>query len=243
MLPHHKLSNRSAMLKPTENSAETFFQSNDGGLMDDFSYRAVSRAAVLSTAFSVIGLLSWISPLLVVIPLLAVVFGFVGLSKIKRYSSELTGRVWAIVGLVLGLSMLIAAPVKHAYIYMTEVPEGFERVSFSVLKSPTGAPDFPTPAAMELSGKKIFLKGYIHPTSLSGMSAKTFVLVPDWATCCFGTQPPLTHMIEVRLVNDKFAQKSFRQHSLAGTFEVTPYKKQVDGLDGVYYLLEAEHFK
>lgn len=215
----------------------------DGEEPEEFAYRSLSRAAVLSLVFSLMGLLAWISPLLLFLPACAVVFGVVAIRNIKRFPNELVGWPVAWIGMLVGLVILIGSPIKHIYIYYTEVPDGFERVDFAVLKSPTGAPDFPTLAAAELNGKKVFLKGYIHPTSVSSNSSKTFVLVPDWSTCCFGTQPPLTHMIEVRLINDKFASKSFRQHAIAGTLEVSPYVKPVDGLEGVYYQFEAEHFK
>ena len=80
-------------------------------------------------------------------------------------------------------------------------------------------------------------------TAVASNAAKTFVLVPDISTCCFGGQPPLTHMIEVKLVNDKYAGKSLRCFSLAGILEVHPYLKPVEGLEGVFYQLEAEHFE
>jgi hypothetical protein len=228
------------MLKTTETVEIEYPSSLDD---TEFTYKALSRAAILATTFGVMGLMAWVSPLLVFLPLLAVIFAFVAFGNLRKYSEELTGRIWAWVGLLLGGVLLVAAPAKHTYVYFTEVPDGYTRVSFGVLKSPTGGQDIPTQAAFEMNGKKIFLKGYIHPTSVSSMNAKTFVLVPDWATCCFGTQPPKTHMIEVRLTNDKFAQKSFRQHSLAGTFYVDLNPRQVDGLDGVYYFLEADHFE
>ncbi|XZE20208.1 DUF4190 domain-containing protein [Pirellulaceae bacterium SH449] len=210
---------------------------------DNFDYKALSRAAVISVIFALFGLLAWESPYLIVLPAAAVVLALMGLRTIRRFEDELTGRPIAMAGLSIGLLMLVVAPVKHTIIYLTEVPEGYQRVSFGVLKSPTGAPDIPTRDAVQLNGQKIFLKGYIHPTSLSSRNSKTFILVPDWATCCFGTQPPLTHMIEVQLVNDKYASKSFRQHSLAGTFTVIPGGKQVEGFTGVYYQLDAEHFQ
>jgi hypothetical protein len=50
-------------------------------------------------------------------------------------------------------------------------------------------------------------------------------------------------MIEVRLRGDKFAQKSFRRHSLAGTLQVRPYIKPIDGLEGVFYELDADVFQ
>ena len=170
-------------------------------------------------------------------------FGLVALGNIKKYPTELSGKSIAMIGLVLSVAILVGSPVRHIYIYYTEVPEGFERISFGSLKSRMGEPDYPTPEAIKLNGKKVFLKGYIHPTSISSNTTKTFVLVPDWSTCCFGTQPPLTHMIQVRLVNDGYAYKSVRQHSIAGTLDVHLYVKPIEGLEGVYYEFEAEHFQ
>lgn len=226
----------------SQNETSSFFQ-NDGLGEEDFAYKAISRSAVLSVVLGVTGLLAWIYPLLTILPLVAAVCAVIAFRNLKLYPSEITGKWWAMLGALLGFGMLAIAPIRHTYIYYTEVPEGYERVSFSVLKSPTGAPDVPTMDAMKLDGKKIFIKGYIHSTSLSSMTAKTFVMVPDWATCCFGGQPPLTHMIEVRILNDKYASRSYRQHSIAGTFQVVPQMKQIEGLTGVYYLIEADHFE
>lgn len=214
----------------------------DGG-EDDYGYRSVSRAAVLSVVFALLGGLSWYFPLLTILSAIGLLFALVALRNLKRYPTELSGKPAAIVGGVLGLVLLVVSPIRHTIIYYTELPDGYERISFASLKSPLGAPDLPPESALELNGKKVFLKGYIHPTSLASNAAKTFILVPDWATCCFGQQPPLTHMIEVRLTGDQFAQKSFRRHSLAGTLQVRPYIKPVDGLQGVFYELEADHFQ
>lgn len=210
---------------------------------DEYGYTSLSRAAVLSLVFGIMGLLSWYSPLLLFLSLLGGVFALIALSSFRKYPGELSGKPLAILGGLLSLVMLIASPAKHTYEYYTELPDGYERISFASLTSPMGAPDVPPPTAMEFNGKKVFLKGYIHPTSLSSNASKTFVLVPDFATCCFGKQPPLTHMIEVRLLGEEFASKSLRRHSLAGTLSVRPYIKPVDGLEGVYYELQADHFK
>ncbi|MEM8733902.1 MAG: hypothetical protein AAGG44_06765, partial [Planctomycetota bacterium] len=66
------------------------------------------------------------------------------------------------------------------------------------------------------------------------------VLVPDLGTCCFGSQPPLTHMIEVSLTGDQYARKSFRKQRLAGTLRINRDMKPVDGLTGVFYQLRAD---
>ena len=170
-------------------------------------------------------------------------FGFVAFQNLKKYPNELIGGSVAWVGIFLSVCMVVGAPIRHIYIYNTEVPEGFERIQFTWLNSPTNAPDLPTQEAINYNGKKVFLKGYIHPTSISSNAAKTFVLVPDYGTCCFGGQPRLTNMIEVRLVNDKYAERSLRCRSLAGILAVHPYLKPIEGLEGVYYELEAEHFE
>ncbi|GIW98404.1 MAG: hypothetical protein KatS3mg111_1737 [Pirellulaceae bacterium] len=138
---------------------------------------------------------------------------------------------------------LILAPAYHSYVYMTEVPEGYTRVSFEVLKSGYNEPDRPPQEALALDGKKIFIKGYIHPNSMDALKSKRFVLVPDLGTCCFGKQPPLTHMIEVTLSGDQLATKSYRKQRLAGTLYVRPQLKPVDGLTGVYYQLRADIIK
>lgn len=210
---------------------------------DEYNYTSLSRAAVLSLVFGILGLLSWYSPLLLFLSMLGALFALAAYANLKKYPQELSGKNLARLGGLLSLSMLIASPIKHTYVYYTELPDGYERISFAALKSPVGAPDVPPQTALDLDGKKVFLKGYIHPTSLSSNAAKTFVLVPDWATCCFGQQPPLTHMIEVKLTGENFASKSLKRHSLAGTLSVRPYMKPVEGLQGVFYELEADHFK
>jgi hypothetical protein len=75
------------------------------------------------------------------------------------------------------------------------------------------------------------------------MLAKKFVLVPDLGTCCFGGQPPLTHMIEVSLSGEEYARKSYRKQRLAGTLHVNRSLKPIEGLTGVYYQLKADILK
>ena len=199
------------MTQDISDSEEAQYVAEDS---DDFVYKSLSRAAMLSLIFGLFSLLAWISPMLLFLPVIGLTFGLVGLSNLKRYPNELIGTPIAWIGLAMSVVILIASPAKHIYVYYTEVPEGFERVQFAALKSPTPEFDFPTPEARALNGKKIFLKGYVHPTSVSSSSSKTFVLVPDFGTCCFGTQPPLTHMIQVRLVNDGYAYKDLRSKSM-----------------------------
>ncbi len=210
---------------------------------DDLVYQSVSRAAVGSLVLAVLGLLSFLVVGLVILPVVSLLLGINALVSIRRYPDELQGKSLAKLGMALSLFTVIAAPAYHAYVYATEVPPGYERIAFATLMSPKDAADVPPTAALGLDGKKVFVKGYIHPTSMDAPRAKKFVLVPDLGTCCFGGQPPLTHMIEVTLSGEDFAKKSMRTQRLAGTLRVNQQLKPIEGLQGVYYTFVADQIK
>lgn len=207
---------------------------------DDMVYQSVSRAAVGSLILAVLGLMSFLLVGLVILPAVGLLLGINAIVSIRRYPEELLGKPFAKIGIALSLLTLVTAPAYHAYVYATEVPPGYERIAFATLTSPKNAPDLPPLEALKFDGKKIFVKGYIHPTSMDAPRARKFVLVPDLGTCCFGGQPPLTHMIEVTLLGDDFAKKSMRTQKLSGTLRVNRQLKPIEGLQGVYYTLQAD---
>lgn len=206
-------------------------------------YRSVSRAAIASLLLGIFGFAAFPLLFVLILPLLGLVFAVIAFSGFRRFPAELQGKPMAVAGAVICSGILVAAPLYHTYIYMTEVPEGYTRVDFAALMSPKGRQDVPTEFAVTIDGEQIFIKGYIHPSSMDTVKSKRFVLVPDLGTCCFGGQPPLTHMIEVSLLGDQYATKNYRKQRLAGTMRVFASKKPVDGLDGVYYQLRADILK
>ena len=209
------------------------------------AYRSVSKAAVLSFLCAFTGLTGLVFPALLLFAFSAIGFGLLALRNIRRYPDELTGKVAATVGLILGSGLMVGGTAMHSYIYATEVPPGYERISFNDLETVESAaygqpPQFPT----ELDGKRIFVKGYVHPGVAEIGELKTFVLVPDMGTCCFGGQPDLTDMIEVKIVGEQGVRYSRTKRKLAGTFKVsTRVKKVAGGLQGGYYSLEADYVK
>jgi hypothetical protein len=206
-------------------------------------YQAVSRTAVGSFVISIFGIAAFSFVPLLLLPVVGLAFAIMALMTFKRFPNEYLGRPFALLGGAISTLVLIAAPTWHTYVYMTEVPEGYTRVNFADFMTPTGRPDAPTQIAMQQNGKQIFIKGYIHPTSMDSLQAKRFVLVPDLGTCCFGGQPPLTHMIEVTLTGDQYATKSLRKQRLAGTLKVHEGLKPIEGLTGVFYQLKADVLK
>lgn len=207
---------------------------------DSNLYRSLSKAALIASVVSLFGLFSFMLAQLLVLPMVAFVVGWIGRRAIRRYPAEFSGGILANAGIALSGFTLLAAPAYHGYIYATEVPEGYTRVSFYDLMATKGQPDTPTSAAIEWHGQPVFIKGYVHPSSMDSAAAKKFVIVPDLGTCCFGGQPPLTHMIEVNVNGDQYAHRNLRKKGLAGTFSVNTYLKPVEGLTGVYYQMQAD---
>lgn len=162
------------------------------------SYRAVHTGAILGLALVVVTatftLISWGStPQLIFISLLnalAGVFCLWSLVRIRREPDLFTGAPIAMLGLGLSAVFLVAGVGYGSYVYATEVPEGYTRISFNTMKPDEleergGVAVPPEIAAMD--GKKVFIKGYIRPDSVTQrIGIKEFLLVRDNNQCCFG---------------------------------------------------------
>lgn len=222
----------------SEEQSDTTFSSAEADV-----YQSISRSAIASLILGVFGLASFFFIPLLLLPILGLVFAFIAFRAFAKFPEELLGRPIATAGGIICFALVVFAPTYHIYIYMTEVPEGYMRVNFADLTSLSDEADLPTAAAKELNGEMIFIKGYIHPSSMATVLSKKFVLVPDLGTCCFGGQPPLTHMIEVNLTGDYYARKSYRKQRLAGRLLVNSSLKPIDELKGVFYQLRADILK
>ncbi len=211
----------------------------------DFPYRAVSRAAVASVIFFALatpGLIPIFSPLLG-LALVGIAAALVGLRAIHRFPDEFSGAQLSRLGIVANVVLLVAGVGLHTYIYMTEVPEGYTRVKFYELQAEVGAPDGPTAKAVEIDGDSIFLKGYIHPASGSGL-LRQFILVPDLGTCCFGGQPKSSDMIEVTLMRGQTTKAGLIKKKLAGKFKLDQSPRDVADFDSdIYYRLRVDQIR
>lgn len=204
------------------------------------AYRAVSKAAVLSLILSSASIPSFWWPMLLFLPAVAILFGLIGLSNIKRYQQELTGRIPARIGLILGAILLLGGTARHAYVYATEVPDDYTRISFSDLQPTADAPHLPfSPRALELNGRKVFIKGYVYPDGQQ-YGITHFVMVRDLGTCCFGGQPKLTHMMEIKLQDPLTVNYALRKRNLGGILRVNASPKPIGKLGGVFFQLDAD---
>jgi hypothetical protein len=200
-------------------------------------YRAISSSAVSCLALGVLSVLALLDWWMLVLPALAIVFGILALRQIRVRGDELTGAPLAKIGLALALLFGISGAGRLSYIYATEVPEGYERLSYAQLQPET--PNSPTiPAsARDLEGKKVFVKGYaLQGTQMTGI--RTFLLVPDAGDCCFGGNPKITERIQVTLTDPKGLEYSNRLQKFAGVFRVREMPQAIDAPGGVFYHLE-----
>lgn len=208
------------------------------------SYRSVCKTAVLSLIFGIFGLSYLISSILILMPLMGIGFGLVAISNLKRFPEELIGRKAAQFGLGLSIVLLLGGAAFHTYIYMTEVPEGYERISFRMLKDDKKTPLAYSEQAEALDGKKVFLKGYVRPGNRR-TNLKEFILVGDWGSCCFGGNPKITDVVAISLQNDDRINYSLRMRKIAGTFRLNKNaapttEKEVPR---VYYQIDADIIK
>ena len=204
-------------------------------------YRSISRSAIISMVLAVLSLLALISPALLVLPVVGFVLGITALSAIRRFPLEYTGRGLALTGATMCGLIAVVGGSMHTYEYYTEVPEGYSRISFADLQPEPGRPEPIPDQAVELSGNKVFIKGYMHPGVSSSGKVDHFILVPDMGTCCFGGQPKATDMIEVVIPDDAYrVSYAPRRIKLMGTFAVSRGPRQSLGLDDVWYHLTAD---
>lgn len=228
--------------------------------MDVSQYRSYSSWAVGSLILSLVGLAMFVllGPdgfmLYAPIQIVGFLLGILGLFKVRRNAFELTGEKLAKVGLLLSAVFFLVGGTWATLIYMTEVPEGYSRISFYTLDNEGATASSPiSQEAAQYHEKPVFIKGYVHP-GVNGLGNITrFVLVGDLSVCCFGGQPKPWDMVEVELKPGDELTYDMKRHRLWGTMsiDVTPHlavgtTKETTGdkqLQGGYYHLDADGIK
>lgn len=194
-------------------------------------YRPVPVSAVVAIVLGVLSAIALLGLTGAIVALLGVVVGAYSLIRILAARGDLGGRIPATLGLMLSLGFLVAGIAYQVHLYRTEVPDGFQRVSFSHELSAKGFLYTPEGIALHpdlepLVGQKLFLKGYMYPTQQT-TNLPNFLLVEDSGTCCFGGEPKLEDMIGVIMEDGKTANHYTGKVSVAGELMVnTQYSGQ-----------------
>ncbi|MBI1344694.1 DUF3299 domain-containing protein [bacterium] len=211
---------------------------------NEFQYRPVPPLVPVSAAFILLSITAFMWDMLVIVPVIGCVLAFLAWRQVARSPQFYSGGIAARVIFSILVIMAVGASSLHAYSFATEVPEGFERVSFATDISEKG---FVVdegkmglhPDVQKLTDQPVFLKGYMYPTKQTH-DLETFVLCKDSGDCCFGGQPKVTDMIYVEMAKGKLVHHRTGLVAVAGTFKATPTLDPT-GLNPVYKL-ECEFF-
>jgi hypothetical protein len=205
-------------------------------------YRALSTAAVTALVFGLLSLAAFLDYWLVVLPAVGVVWGLIALRQIRARPGELTGKGLAMCGMAMSSVLLIAGPGWVYYDDMSQVPPGYQWISYDELQpNPQVAGELVPQSALDLNGKKIFIKGFVFAGSKSE-GIQQFMLVRDAGTCCFGGNPKITDRIVVDLGTPGGMMYTKQIVRVAGVFHVNP-SQGPGGIGAVYYHLDQAELR
>jgi hypothetical protein len=203
---------------------------------DMLQYRAVHVGAIIGLALGVLSVFMVVTAtnslegclLVAPIPILGIVVSLWSLSRIRRDPDYYTGRPIALLGLLLSLGFLVGGVGFGGYVFATEVPDGYERISFAGMKpnelqirSGVSIP----PEIAALDGKRIFIKGYIRPDSIPvSRGIKEFLLVRDNNQCCFGDLSKINYFDQmyVNMVGSQTVDYSQGVFRMGGILKIEP---------------------
>jgi hypothetical protein len=203
---------------------------------DEMQYRALHTGALLSFVLGLLSVCVVITAansleyclMVLPIPVAGIFFGMRALARIRENPDQYTGLGLAKAGLALSIVFLFGGVAYGGYVYATEVPDGYERISFVGMKpdelQERGGVAVP-PDIVALEGKKIFIKGYIRPDSITvPRGIDRFLLVRDNNQCCFGDLSKIKYydQIQVEMVGDKRVDYSQGVLRIGGTLHVEP---------------------
>lgn len=228
-------------LKSDSQGGDTHFAAlkpEHGGYADEeFSYRPVPTQVSIAAGLVLLGMGSFLTEWLLILPLLGVVFAWLASRTIANSDGAYSGLKAARSVMVAAVVIIVSASSMHAYAYATEVPEGYQRVSFASdisqhgMKVVDGQVELPA-QVQELQDKPIFVKGYMYPTKqMAGITS--FLLCKDSGDCCFGGTPKPTDMILVTMPKEKAVNFAAGLTAVAGKFTLAN-GAQADGQSPVY---------
>jgi hypothetical protein len=236
-------------------STATFSIDADTGVDDALQYRALHTGAVvgfvlalLLAVFTLISMGNSAESCIAVSVLNAAPLSVClwSLGRIRRASDLYTGRPLALIGLIISTIFLVVGVAYGSYVYATEVPDGYARISFGGMKpdeiQERGNVPVP-PEIAALDGKKVFIKGYIRPDSITvSKGIDRFLLVRDNNQCCFGDISSIKYydQIDVNMVGSKrvdYDQGIFR---MGGVLRVYP-ENATKGPTKPVFTLQADY--
>lgn len=213
--------------------------------LNEFNYHPVPVLVVVGLVLAVLsaaGLFVW---LVLPLCLLAFLMSSLGLWMVRRSAGAYGGSGIALAGMFLSTVFFVGGIGFQIYAYRTEVPAGYERISFvkdiseKKMRMEDGKVS-PPPEVAAFDGKKVFLKGYIYQTKQTE-NLRSFLFVKDNASCCFGANPELWDRLGVIMEGDQTIHYHAGKVAVAGTFRINPKYDPQGELEPIY-IITADQF-
>jgi hypothetical protein len=225
------------------------------GVEDTLQYRAIHTGAIVGlvlavvlAVFTIISAGNSAEACLMVSALNALPLGIClwSLGRIRRARDLYTGLPLAAIGAVISAASLVGGSLFGSYVYATEVPDGYARISFGTMKPDEtqvrGDVKVP-PEILALDGKKIFIKGYIRPDSIPvSKGIDRFLLVRDNNQCCFGSLADIKYYDQIEVDMTGSRRLDYRQgiFKMGGILRVQP-ENLVKGPTAPVFSLQADY--
>jgi hypothetical protein len=219
-------------------------------------YRALHIGALIGLVLGVLSVFVLITAansfagclLVAPIALAGIVVSLWSQMKIRRDPDQYTGAILANLGLALSILFLLSGVTYGWYVYSTEVPPGYERISFATMKpdelQERGGVAVP-PEVKALEGQKIFIKGYIRQDSITALRGiDKFLLVRDNNQCCFGDLSKVKYydQVSVELTGDRRIDYNQGVFRIGGILRIKP-QFAVSGTTTPAFYLTADYAK
>lgn len=234
----------------------------DNLVEEEFQYRSLSTAAIASVVFGVVSAVIFLAAntslqaalMLSPIAMVGLLCGLLALKKIREQPEALSGGQAALAGVVMSTLGLIGGLGYAGYVHATEVPPGYERVSFYGMRPDEvemkGGESVPRDVK-ELDGQLVFIKGYMRPgshVSKGGTPVRhninRFLLVRDSNECCFGDISNVKYYdkMQVTLEEGLNADYSSGMFRVAGKLRIVPADPRLGRPEPTYFL-EADYVR
>ena len=124
---------------------------------------------------------------------------------------------------------------------LCDTPPGYYRISYTLLQpDEADKSQQPPPAARELEGKRVFVKGYMYPGRQS-TGITEFILQPTDHNCPYCIPDPKeTEMIQVKLIHGIKANYRAKVRGVGGVFHI---RSPDDEEKGLLYQIKADYLR
>jgi hypothetical protein len=203
-------------------------------------YRLVNRLAIPSLVFGILSLTTMFGWIMVVFPVVGIVLGIIALRQIRTSTGEMTGRKFAISGIICSIALTVVGLGFLVLVAYTEVPIGYTEVTFKDLQPDKEEGEVIPKKILDLDGKNIYLRGFMYPGRRQ-TSIQEFIFVPSRSHCKFcARQLKSTEMVKVRTVGDLLVDFSIHQMGVGGKLKIDRIEASKP-LGGMPYIIEADY--